>query len=392
MIENGLPRVNGEHMANLKPVEEEFSQIDEVAEELGKTVFGQTEAMTSIARLLVRSESSMRPPTRPMGSVLLLGLTGVGKTETANAIAKYLHKEEGADEWRRHIYKVDCSKLSERHMVAELIGAPPGYVGYGNDLILPFQELANGTENVIVWDEIEKANPAVWKLLLPVMDEARLQVRMRVGQTIGSYDVPFNNIFNVFTSNIGTGMMTDELKSGGPIGFNRPTEGQSVSRMSSLAMSELHSTFQYMPEFPARMDEIIVFKPLERDSYFAILDKFNVAVGEANMKIEMPFPVLTDECREHLVDMATRDKRFGAREIRNVFNADIVSKLSDLVISNHEVADSHYVVIHWTGEKYQPYIVPNQAPRVRKSKEETIPLPEINEETQKEPVTPMSLM
>ena len=368
MLENGLLQINGEHLGNLQPVDVEYSHIDEVASELGETVFGQEEAMQSVARILARSESAMRPPNRPMGSILLLGLTGVGKTETANAVSKYLHNDDpDKSSWKRHLFKVDCSKLSERHMVSELIGAPPGYVGYGDDLILDYKGIANGSENVIVWDEIEKANPAIWKLLLPMLDEARLQVRMRVGKSIDSFEIPFNNTFNVFTSNIGTGAMTSEVKSGGPIGFTRPSHEGQAARLKELAMGELHSTFQYLPEFPARMDDIIVYKPLERKHYFQILDKFNNALGEQNMTLQMPFPVLTDEAREHLVDVATKDKRFGAREIRNVFNTDIVSKLSDLIISNAEAANSSYVIIHWNGTKYQPYIVPDQLPRIPKT-------------------------
>ncbi len=361
MIENGLLRIDGEHLKNLQLVEESHSEIEHVAGELSETVYGQDEAMNSIARLLVRADSQLKPPNRPLGSVLLLGPTGVGKTATGEAISRYLTRDSDSDTWKRRMFKVDCTKLSERHMVAELIGAPPGYVGYGGELLLPYDEMSNGAPAVVVWDEIEKADPAVWKLLLPVLDEARLQVRMRDGDRIGSVDVPFNNVFNVFTSNIGSGAMGEVMRTGGGFGFVRPSTNEDKSAIiQKKAMDEMHKTFQYSPEFPARMDEILVYKPLLDAHYYQILDKYNLELGRVSAKQRMPFPILTDECRDHLVSKATKDKRFGAREIRNVFNSDIVSKLSDLVMGNSEVAQADYLVVHWNGEAYQPYIVPDQ--------------------------------
>ena len=216
----------------------ERSKILNLAQELHKRVIGQEDGVNKVTDAIIRSKAGIKDPTKPIGSFLFLGPTGVGKTELAKALAEFLFDDE------QNMVRIDMSEYMEKYSVSRLIGAPPGYVGYeeGGQLT---EAVRRKPYSVVLFDEIEKAHPDVFNVLLQVLDDGRITDSQ--GRT-----VDFKNTILIMTSNIGSAYLLEGIQS----------DGQISSQSEEMVKNELRAHFR--PEFLNRLDEIIMFKPLTR--------------------------------------------------------------------------------------------------------------------------------
>ncbi len=274
---------------------------------LGKRVVGQEEAITAISNAVRRSRSGIQDPDRPVGSFIFLGPTGVGKTETAKAVAQFMFNDEKA------IIRIDMSEYMEKHAVARLIGAPPGYVGYeeGGQLT---EAVRRRPYAVILFDEIEKAHHDVFNIFLQILDEGRLtDAKGRA--------VDFKNTLIIMTSNIGTSYISDA---------SIPYE-----KRKSGVEQELKQHFQ--PEFLNRVDEVIIFNPLSRENIAAIvklqLAEVAVRLSERGIHLEM-----TKKALEFLVEEGY-DPQFGARPLKRAIQKHLLDPLSVRLLSGESLSD-----------------------------------------------------
>ena len=221
---------------------EEAARLLELENELHKRVISQDEAISAIARSVRRSRSGLKDPNRPMGSFIFLGPSGVGKTLLAKALAEFMFGDEDA------LITIDMSEYMEKHNVSRLIGAPPGYVGYeeGGQLT---ERIRRRPYSVVLLDEIEKAHPDVFNMLLQIMEEGRLT------DSFGRH-VDFRNVILIMTSNIGA----DRIMSQDPFGFIKRDDDVNYEKMKEMLTSELERHFR--PEFINRIDEVVVFHKL----------------------------------------------------------------------------------------------------------------------------------
>ncbi|HOL49150.1 MAG TPA: ATP-dependent Clp protease ATP-binding subunit, partial [bacterium] len=273
---------------------EEREKLLEMEEHLHRVVVGQDEAISAVSRAIRRSRAGVKDQKRPIGSFLFLGPTGVGKTLLARALAEFLFGDDQA------LIQIDMSEYMEKFAISRLIGAPPGYVGYeeGGQLT---EKVRRRPYSVVLLDEIEKAHPDVFNLLLQVLEEGRLT------DSFGR-SVSFQNGILILTSNIGT----QHLKNRSAIGFQENKEEIPYSAVKARILDEIKKTFR--PEFLNRLDEIIVFHPLEQEHLLKIVD---LEVGKVAERLkEQGFTIsLTSEAREFLKNMGT-DPQFGARPLR----------------------------------------------------------------------------
>ena len=270
-----------------KLTESERNKTLHLDEELHKRVIGQDEGVTKVTEAIIRSKAGIKDPTKPIGSFLFLGPTGVGKTELAKALAASLFDDEN------NMVRIDMSEYMEKYSVSRLIGAPPGYVGYeeGGQLT---EAVRRKPYSVVLFDEIEKAHPDVFNVLLQVLDDGRITDSQ--GRT-----VDFKNTILIMTSNIGASYLLDGIESDGTI---RP-------EAEELVMNDLRAHFR--PEFLNRLDETILFKPLSRENIGGIIgliiDDLNRRLEDRQLKIE-----LTPEAEAFIVDHAY-DPVYGARPV-----------------------------------------------------------------------------
>jgi ATP-dependent Clp protease ATP-binding subunit ClpC len=293
-------------------------------EELGRNVVGQREAIAAVADAIRRSRSGLKDPHRPIGSLIFLGSTGVGKTELAKALAQFLFDSPDA------LIRIDMSEFRERHSASRLVGAPPGYVGYDEGGQLT-EAVRRRPYRVVLFDEIEKAHPEVWNILLHVLDEGRLTD----GQ---GHVVDFRNTVIVMTSNLGSELAVR----GGSLGF-RGDESVSDNRFADDIRAALKRAFR--PEFLNRIDEVIVFHNLSREDIKAIVDLQVAAIAqrveEKGLQLE-----LTPEAREWLADRGY-DPQYGARPLRRLIQRQIEAPLSKRIISDEiELGDT--IIVHPT--------------------------------------------
>lgn len=271
-----------------KLTEGERSKILHLDDELHKRVVGQDEGVTKVTEAILRSKAGIKDPTKPIGSFLFLGPTGVGKTELAKALAASLFDDEN------NIVRIDMSEYMEKYSVSRLIGAPPGYVGYeeGGQLT---EAVRRKPYSVVLFDEIEKAHPDVFNVLLQVLDDGRITDSQ--GRC-----VDFKNTILIMTSNIGAQYLLEGIDDDGNI-------SQSAQ---DLVMGELRASFR--PEFLNRLDETIMFKPLTKDNISAIMELIlkdvNARLAEKDLTI-----VLTAAAREHIIEEAY-DPVYGARPLK----------------------------------------------------------------------------
>jgi ATP-dependent Clp protease ATP-binding subunit ClpB len=294
-------------------LEGEVQKLAHLEEHLHKRVIGQDEAVSAVADAVIRARSGLKDPNRPIGSFIFLGPTGVGKTELARALAEFLFDDENA------MVRIDMSEYMEKHTVSRLVGAPPGYVGFDEGGQLT-EAVRRRPYSVILFDEIEKAHPDVFNILLQLLDDGRLTDGH--GRT-----VDFRNTVVIMTSNIASQQI---------LAF----KGQDYERMKTEALEILRSHFR--PEFLNRVDEIVVFHPLAREQLRQIVD---IQLGGlrkrlAERKIEIE---LTDKARDFLAERGY-DPSYGARPLKRLIQREIETALGRKLISG-EVRDGSQVTV-----------------------------------------------
>jgi len=327
-MKNEVERFSSENLrSRSQKIEVLESYFATVRDKLGEDVFGQQEACAAVARAVTRYESGINDPRHPAGVLLFLGPTGVGKTEMSKALSRHLFGS--VDQTNYKI--IDCSEFSESHTISRFIGSPPGYVGYGDCLVIEASFLNN--RNVIVFDEIEKADPALWKMLLSIFESGTLKARAHTRKKeVDEIDLNFSNSFIILTSNVGARKILDAQKH--KLGFlNQPTEID----LKKAAMAGLQSFFGDIPEFLGRIDEFIVFNDLKPEHYELIYWKF---IGEISSQMRHRVGVdfsTTSELAEQILSIAVEDNCFGARNIRHTIDKLLIQPLVDVLVSHPEL-------------------------------------------------------
>ena len=286
-----------------KMLEGERAKLLRMEEELAKRVIGQEEAVEAVSTAVRRARAGLQDPNRPIGSFIFLGPTGVGKTELTKALAAYLFDDETA------MVRIDMSEYMEKHSVARLIGAPPGYVGYEEGGALT-EAVRRRPYQVVLFDEIEKAHPDVFNVLLQVLDDGRLTDGQ--GRT-----VDFKNTLIIMTSNIGSEFLANQK------------EGEDVEAVRPYVMAEMRTKFR--PEFLNRIDEIILFHRLRRDQMAAIVD---IQIGRlqkllADRKLTLQ---LDDTARTWLANKGY-DPMYGARPLKRVIQKQVQDPLAEQILA-----------------------------------------------------------
>jgi len=293
--------------------EEETHKLLRIEEELHERVVSQRPAISALARAIRRSRAGLKNPLRPVGSFLFLGPTGVGKTEVARSLAQVLFGSE------RSMIRFDMSEFMEKHSVSKLIGSPPGYVGHeeGGQLT---ERIKRAPYSVLLFDEIEKAHPDIFNVLLQVFEDGLLT------DALGNA-VDFKNAIIIMTSNIGARFIQKK----GTLGF-QGTNDASREKMEEMVMSAVRQTFN--PEFINRLDEIIIFDELLRDELLDViqlqLDLINRTMARHGFEVR-----LTDEAKRWIVDKTCADRLYGARPLRRALQKYVEDPLSEALIQGH---------------------------------------------------------
>ncbi|UHG89910.1 ATP-dependent chaperone ClpB [Spirosoma oryzicola] len=300
-----------------KMMQSDREKLLNLEKELGKRVAGQQEAIEAVSDAVRRSRAGMQDPKRPIGSFIFLGTTGVGKTEVARTLAEYLFNDENA------MIRIDMSEYQERHAVSRLIGAPPGYVGYDEGGQLT-EAVRRKPYSVVLLDEIEKAHPDVWNILLQVLDEGRLtDNKGRVAN--------FKNTIIIMTSNIGSHLIQEKFAE--DEGWNHSLV---LEEAKSAVMELLKQTIR--PEFLNRIDEIVMFEPLTQANIRKIVDiQFNEIkkrLAENGVQLDA-----TDEALTKLGEEGF-DPQFGARPLKRVLQRRVLNELSKAILSGEVKKDS----------------------------------------------------
>lgn len=291
-------------------------------EELHKRVIGQDEGVKLVSEAILRSKAGIKDPSKPIGSFLFLGPTGVGKTELAKTLAASLFDDEN------NMARIDMSEYMEKYSVSRLIGAPPGYVGYeeGGQLT---EAVRRKPYSVVLFDEIEKAHPDVFNVLLQVLDDGRITDSQ--GRT-----VDFKNTILILTSNIGSPYLLDGIKEDGSIS----------SEAQELAMNDLRASFR--PEFLNRLDEIVMFKPLTKENISGIIniliDELNKRLAGREIKVQ-----LTDAAIKLAADEAY-EPSFGARPLKRYLQKNVETILAREILSDKARAGDTIVIDNIDGK------------------------------------------
>ena len=295
-------------------LEGEKEKLLRMEEQIGKRIIGQADAVKAVSTAVRRARAGLQDPHRPIGSFMFLGPTGVGKTELTKALAEFLFDDEAA------LLRIDMSEYMEKHSVARLIGAPPGYVGYDEGGALT-EAVRRRPYQVILFDEIEKAHPDVFNVLLQVLDDGRLTD----GQ---GHTVDFRNTLIVMTSNLGSEFLA-----------NQP-DGQDTDAVREQVMAVVRASFR--PEFLNRIDEIILFHRLKRNEMTKIVDIQMVRLGKllTDRKITI---VLEPAAREWLAEKGW-DPAYGARPLKRVIQKSVQDPLAEMILAG-SVKDGDQVVI-----------------------------------------------
>ena len=325
-IEAKAPKVTEEDIAEVVsmwtgvPVQrmatEEKERLLQMEEALHKRVVGQDEAIEAISKAVRRARAGLKDPKRPIGTFVFLGPTGVGKTELAKALAEFMFGSEEA------LIKLDMSEFMERHNVARLVGSPPGYVGYeeGGQLT---EAVRRRPYCVILFDEIEKAHPEAFNMLLQIMEDGHLS-------DAKGKRVDFRNAILILTSNVGADLINRETS----LGFNlsrdeASSEAERYQKMKEKVMEELKRTFR--PEFLNRLDGTMVFHALNREQIKQIVDLELNKVRERLVEQQLTLEV-TDEAKGYLADEGY-DPNFGARPLRRVVQSKVEDALSEGILA-----------------------------------------------------------
>ena len=297
-------------------LEGEREKLLKLEERIHRRVVGQDEAVRAVCDAVLRARAGIKDPNRPIGSFIFLGPTGVGKTELAKALAEALFDDE------KNMIRIDMSEYMEKHSVSRLIGAPPGYVGYeeGGQLT---EAVRRRPYSVVLFDEIEKAHPEVFNILLQILDDGRLTDNK--GRTVN-----FTNTVIIMTSNIGSQYI---LELGG-------SDETSYRQMKDMVLQALRMHFR--PEFLNRIDEIIVFRPLNREQLRKIVDlqieRLATRLEEKRITLE-----LTQRAKDYLVDIGY-DPTYGARPLRRAIQREVETPLAYKIVAG-EIKEGDHVLI-----------------------------------------------
>lgn len=291
--------------------QKEGQKLLKMREELGKKVIGQDEAIIKLTKAIQRTRAGLKDPARPIGSFIFLGPTGVGKTEMAKVLARYLFDKEEA------LIRVDMSEYMEKFSVSRLVGAPPGYVGYEEGGILT-EKVRRKPYSVVLLDEIEKAHPDVFNILLQVLDDGILT------DSLGR-KVDFRNTIIIMTSNIGA---RDIRNMGKGIGFSSSDSAFDYAQMKSTIQDALKKVFN--PEFLNRIDDVLTFKPLEKEDIFKIIDilaeELFTRIESLGYKLE-----LTKGAKDFITEQGF-DQKYGARPLRRAIQKYIEDPLAEEIL------------------------------------------------------------
>ena len=287
----------------------EANQLLRLEQELGRRVAGQTAAVRAVARAIRRSRTGLKEPHRPVGAFLFLGPTGVGKTELAKALAQALFGSEEA------LIRFDMSEFGERHTASRLTGSPPGYVGHeeGGQLT---EAVRRHPYSVLLFDELEKAHPDVWNLLLQIMEDGILTDSQGRRASFGSTVL-------IMTSNVGG----EALSTGVPLGFSGGQAGKTVQ--SAALQRELRQVFR--PEFLGRLDEIVTFHPLDEGELETVARKLLTAFAHRLSASGIDF-LPSDQAIRCLVRQGKTEQRYGARPLRRLIRTQVEDPAADLLL------------------------------------------------------------
>jgi len=320
---------------------EDSERLMHMEEELHKRVVSQDEAIKAVARVVRRSRSGLKDPKRPVGCFIFAGPTGVGKTLLAKALAEFLFGDEDA------LVQIDMSEYMEKHNVSRLIGAPPGYVGYeeGGQLT---EKIRRRPYSVVLLDEIEKAHPDVFNMLLQVMEEGRLT------DSFGR-NVDFRNTIIIMTTNAGA----EAIKNEAAFGFQKPTEDASYESMKQRVLEHIEKVFR--PEFLNRVDDVIVFRHLTQEDLGQVVElelrKVRERLKEKGLEL-----VLTDEAKRFLIKRGS-NLEFGARPLRRAIETYVEDPLAEeLLKGEFEGKDTVTIQVKKVGGKKQLIFVGSVGP------------------------------
>jgi ATP-dependent Clp protease ATP-binding subunit ClpB len=304
-----------------KMLQSEREKLLNLEDELHNRVIGQDEAITAVADAVRRSRAGLQDPKRPIGSFIFLGTTGVGKTELAKALADYLFDDE------HMMTRIDMSEYQEKHTVSRLVGAPPGYVGYDEGGQLT-ESVRRKPYQVVLLDEIEKAHPDVWNVLLQVLDDGRLTDNK--GRVVN-----FKNTIIIMTSNLGSQIIQDNFED-----VNEKNKEEVVERTKGEVMTLLRQTIR--PEFLNRVDEIILFQPLMKNEIRNIiriqLENLKQLVGQSGIQL-----TFSDYLLDYLAENGF-DPQFGARPLKRLIQKELVNNLSKRILAG-DIDKSHPVLV-----------------------------------------------
>ena len=289
---------------------------------LHQRVIGQDEAVQRVTEAILRSRAGIQDPNRPIGSFLFLGPTGVGKTELAKALAQALFDDE------KNIVRIDMSEYMEKYSVSRLIGAPPGYVGYeeGGQLT---EAVRRKPYSVVLFDEIEKAHPDVFNILLQVLDDGRITDSQ--GRT-----VDFKNTIIILTSNLGSNILIEGIGSDGEITEQARDQVQQILRQA------------FRPEFLNRLDEIVFYKPLTKDNIFSIIDLLINSLRERLKERQLDLR-LTDAAKNYIVEQGY-DPTYGARPLKRFLQSKVETLIARMIIAQ-DLRPQSVLVVDYDGEK-----------------------------------------
>ena len=312
-----------------KLTEGERTKILGLEDELHTRVIGQDEAVTKVSDAIIRSKAGIKDPTKPIGSFLFLGPTGVGKTELAKTLAEKLFDDEN------NMVRIDMSEYMEKYSVSRLIGAPPGYVGYeeGGQLT---EAVRRKPYSVVLFDEIEKAHPDVFNVLLQVLDDGRITDSQ--GRT-----VDFKNTILIMTSNIGSQYLLDGIQDDGSIS----------EEARNLVLQDLRAHFR--PEFLNRLDETIMFKPLTKDNIGHIVDLLlkglNKRLADQELRVE-----LSPAAKQFVID-GGYDPVYGARPLKRFVQKEVETSTAKLILGG-QVSEGDTILLDVENEGLKAMIKP----------------------------------
>ena len=317
--------------------EAETTRLLKMEEEISKRLIGQDEAVSAVSRAIRRARTGLRDPKRPIGSFLFMGPTGVGKTELARCLARFLFGKDDS------MIRIDMSEFMERHEVSKLVGAPPGYVGHESGGKLT-EMVRRKPYSVILFDEIEKAHPEVFNILLQILDDGIL--------TDGhGRKVDFRNTVIIMTSNVGA----KEAQQGNSLGFGSSSESQTQrdwERSKSIILEEANKTFR--PEFLNRIDEMAVFKPLSRENLMKIIDtmlnELSSRLDTKGLKIDVD-----EQAKAKILEKGFKPK-YGARPLRRAIQSMLEDKLADFMLTEN-ILEGSEVNISVDGEELKCKII-----------------------------------